>query len=262
MAMGASCSKDTGDKQPGEEKLAGNIVGGKYSSASFQKENGVVGLVIRTTDGDGICTGTLISKRLVLTAAHCLEGEVKIIAVIFTKDFNEATEKTLRFATKSKVHKDFGFAESEDASMNDIGLIMLNEDAPNDFKFARLPSIVLAPLKAKTMLVEAGFGKTKASRNAVGDTSGVLKDVSSIELMSIKPDGKEMLLKEDGQGSCNGDSGGPAYMKTPGGKLVQVGINSRGTEFATCIGVGVYTNVAAHLNWIKESSDALMASAD
>ena len=86
----------------------------------------------------------------------------------------------------------------------------------------------------------------------------MLKQVSGIEVLKLVADGKEMHLKEDGKGSCNGDSGGPAYVKISG-KLTQVGINSRGTDPASCIGVGVFTNVAAHLAWITKNSELLMA---
>lgn len=264
-ALLVACSKNSTENVPPETELfAGNIVGGVNSSDSFQKENGVVGLVIDTTDGQGICTGTLISRKLVLTAAHCLDSsgaQIRSIAVIFTQDVSKTSKEQVRYAVKGRVHNLFlTESMSGKGSWNDIALLKLNEDAPVDFKTARLPSA--DTLKSKTMLTQSGFGKAEAERNPASDTSGVLRQVSGIEVLGKSQDGKELLLKENGKGSCNGDSGGPAYVRASDGRLTQVGVNSRGTDPNSCIGVGIFTNVASHLQWIKVNSQALLAASN
>ncbi len=263
IALASGCAKDNGPKSEADSELrAGNIVGGTVADASFQKANGVVGLIMLSEGGQGLCTGTLISKRIVLTAAHCLaDSELTGVAVVFAPNVSSPTEDQIRFGVKIAVHQAYGLAGlSLSGSHNDIALLKLDSDAPADFQPARLPAS--DNLKAKTMLTQAGFGKTQALRNTPGDTSGTLKKVDGIQLIAKSKDGKELLMNEDGKGSCNGDSGGPAYAKAADGKLTQVGLNSRGTDGKTCIGVGIYTNVAAHLAWIRAQSVALMAAKD
>lgn len=272
FAIWSGCSQEMGSNTPGRSELvARNIVGGVDSTAAFQKENGIVGLLIQSIDGEeGLCTGTLIAKRIVLTAAHCLMSSSRIqsIAVIFTTDAAKLTKETVRFAVRVRAHELFPSSAGRSGAWNDIALLKLNEDAPTDVKLVQLPSAPFGfskprQLTAKTPIIQAGFGKTVATRGPASettDTSGVLRQVSGIEVISVIQSGKELLLKEDGKGSCNGDSGGPAFTKSFLGKLTQVGINSRGTDPTNCIGVGIFTSVAAHLDWIKTNSASLMAS--
>lgn len=265
LALLASCAKSMDAQSSAEpETLAGNIVNGVNSTDAFQKENGVVGLVISSDDGEGICSGTLISRRIVLTAAHCLDtssSNIRSIAVVFTQDVKKATKQNIRFGVKGRVHDAFLTSAGGPTAWNDIALLKLNEDAPADVKLARLPSLVHRnPVAVKMQLTQAGFGKTEASRYAESNSSGILRQVSGIEVLALVNGGKELQLKEDGKGSCNGDSGGPAYAKAADGKLTQVGVNSRGTNPDNCIGVGIFTNVASHLQWIQKNSAALMAA--
>lgn len=259
-----ACSKDTGGQTPGEpEVIAGNIVGGVNASDSFQKKNGLVALLIRSEDGEGICTGTLISKQIILTAAHCLDGSsspIKSIAVVFATSVTKASQHNVRFGVRGRKHELFATSAGGLDAWNDIALVKLDQDAPQNFKFSQLPSALSIPLAEKTLLVQAGFGRTEATRTPASNTTGTLKQVSGIEVISIIQEGKELLLKEDGKGSCNGDSGGPAFVRLLDGTLTQVGINSRGNDTNSCIGVGVFTSVVAHLEWIKKNSDLLMAA--
>ncbi|MEQ1722224.1 MAG: trypsin-like serine protease [Pseudobdellovibrio sp.] len=264
LSVLASCAKSTNAQNYAEpETLAGNIVGGVASVDSFQKQNGLVGLVITSDDGQGICSGTLISKRIVLTAAHCIDSSssaIRQIAVVFTQDVSKAKKEQVRYAVKGRAHELFATSAGGTGAWNDIALLKLSADAPADMKFAKLPSVLNVPLAAKTMLVQAGYGLTVDNRNSPVDTSGSLRQVEGIEVLALVQNGKEIQLKENGKGSCNGDSGGPAFTKAADGKLTQVGVNSRGTDRNSCLGVGIFTNVASHLAWIKTNSDLLMAA--
>jgi secreted trypsin-like serine protease len=264
LSVLASCAKSTNEQSYTEpETLAGNIVGGVASIDSFQKQNGLVALVITKNNGRGICSGTLISKRIVLTAAHCIDSSrsvIRQIAVVFTQDVSKAKKEQVRFAVKGRPHELFATSAGGTGAWNDIALLKLNADAPADMKFAKLPPFFIVSLAPKTMLVQAGYGRTVDDRNSPINTSGVLRQVEGIEVLSLLQKGEEILLKENGKGSCNGDSGGPAFTVDFDGKLTQVGINSRGTDPNSCLGAGIFTNVASHLDWIINTSSELMAA--
>jgi len=266
LALSVSLLASCGQKntQAGAEGLfAGDIVGGAKSSAAAQKEAGVVGIVMVTDDGMGICTGSLIDKRIVLTAAHCLdesEGAIRKMYVVFAPDLSKATRDNVRAAVTGVANEAFRPSQDKSVTWNDVALIKLSDDAPADFKMARLPSSSTdAALKPGVKVMQIGFGKAEASRNPTKDTSGILRSVSGIPLVDKSADGRELHFNEATKGSCNGDSGGPAFIRDADGKLTQVGLDSRGNLTDSCLGVGIYTNVAVQLDWIKSHSAKLLA---
>ena len=264
LVLLSSCAQN-GSPTVGNSALAGNIVGGKASSVRFQKDNGIVALIIITEEGQGICTGTLIAPQLVLTAGHCLDGSrspIKHVVAVFSNDINvEIKKEQTRLGVKATIHPDFlENAMFGAASWSDVALLKLDSPAPADFKVARLPKgDNLTPAGAK--LVQAGFGKTEAADSATADTTGILRQVSGIKILEKSADGKELKLDEATKGSCKGDSGGPAFVRERDGKYTLVGTDSRGAGHDSCIGVGIYTNVASHLEWIAKQSELLMATA-
>jgi V8-like Glu-specific endopeptidase len=60
----------------------------------------------------------------------------------------------------------------------------------------------------------------------------------------------EIRLNEKKSGTCNGDSGGPAYI-LKNGEYYLFGVTSRGSEL--CNEVGVYTNALYYKAWIEET---------
>jgi endonuclease G len=62
----------------------------------------------------------------------------------------------------------------------------------------------------------------------------------------------EFVAGGEGHDSCNGDSGGPAYIRS-GTKTVVAGLTSRATDVATspCGDGGIYTRIDSQLEFIR-----------
>lgn len=287
LAFLASCAPESKNvsqvESQSNDTTSSNIIGGSLVDLNYQKQNGIVELSISIKDaatgmqGTATCTGSLIAKNIVLTAAHCLaDPGITSIAVVFTNDENKATQADVRFATDGAIHPDFLKGVDPKAGpaasvWNDIALVKLSEDAPADFKLTRLPnSLTEINLIANSKVTLAGFGITNAVvRRIVRDKrgvqkivtvpsvgSGILRKVDGILVKQVTADKKEILLDQTSQrGACHGDSGGPAFITAKDGTQIQVGLTSRGTEkLGNCTESAIYTGVAAHLGWIAEAS--------
>lgn len=228
-----------------------------------------------------VCTGTLIGKDLVLTAAHCLNPKHNLYEIIFGingYDIMEQDSQTnVRRAKKVVVHE--GYNENQQANQNDIGLIYFKGDLPAGYS----PAEVLLnedPIKKDSQIILAGYGVTTATTRDVKykkskkfqeeiKNGNIICDYDVLDEsqlptcfeLNMSGDGElrkttapvaytsesEFVLDETAAGSCSGDSGGPAYMEIDG-KLYVVGVTSRGN--LTCDSRGIYTSLYAHMDWL------------
>lgn len=258
------------------------IIGGTLATSQFQKENGVVQLKMISKQGQATCTGTLIARNVVMTAAHCVtDPDITNVAVVFALTDKGLTEEKIIFATDAAVHSDYIELKNpetvKDSDIwNDIALVKLSKDAPVDFKLAQLPTkdTQVALLKGHQLTL-SGYGITNAVvrreiKLANGKTrvldmpskgSGTLRKVEQIVVTNVTDDQKEITLDQTKlRGACHGDSGGPAFIKLRNGSLLQVGVTSRGTEkLGNCNQGAIYTGVIGQIQWIHEKVAQLNA---
>lgn len=192
------------------------------------------------------CTGTLVARNVVVTAAHCSDGCASRVFV----GTNVKKPKAGRIVRvrKAVVHPKFdGIPEDH----WDIMVLVLDDKVnvtPRKIADARAIS------RAKTVRV-VGFGSTEISgiggygiRRAVDVPMAANKPAfgarPSMEFVAGAP-----FLDRD---SCKGDSGGPAYVAVQGGWAL-AGATSRSTTdtVRVCGDGGIYTRIHTFSDWIK-----------
>lgn len=168
--------------------------------------------------GCGICTGTLIAPRVVLTASHCIDdnvalGEVDRLEVFFGTTVGE--EGTTIGVDAARMHRYY----DPDTLDHDIAVVHLAADAP-----AGVEPVALRSEPATAELVGAtirmvGFGETAFG---AGDT-GVKRQVESI-VTDVAA--RHLFTGTEEANTCKGDSGGPIFLGE-GAAEEQIGVTSR-----------------------------------
>ena len=219
------------------------IIGGEIANPSAYPT--VVAL--EDSPGNWFCTGTLIAKEWVLTAAHCVADAPAGTAMSVRFDDADVNDTTGgKVVAVAEVHASADF--DWEAWDNDIALLRLAEPVTD-----REPTpIHRDPVAAATEVIDVGFGV--ADNNDGG--GGLLREVTKVTADCAGANdpsvsGANLLCMDasDGRGSCFGDSGGPTFARV-GGKLVVAGVTSGGTGDACGAGWDLYTSVYAELAFV------------
>ncbi|GAA0543230.1 serine protease [Paractinoplanes ferrugineus] len=250
-AMGATASPaaaaPTGSDDFGAPTT--NVVGGTRAA------QGEFPFMVRLSMG---CGGALYSSKLVLTAAHCVNGtgtNTSITATLGVVDLNSSSKITVK---SNYVYRAPGY----NGNGKDWALIRLASPVTT---LATLPIATNSTYDTGTFTI-AGWG---AATEGGGQQRYMLKAsvpfVSDSTCNSSAMYGGEVIPTDEicagyaagGTDTCQGDSGGPMFRTGANGALVQVGIVSWGDGCARRNKPGVYTQVSYFSSAIASAAASL-----
>ena len=212
-----------------EQKRRNGIINGEETS-----EFPATGMLL--TQGQSICTGTVVGPRSVLTAAHCVEGMDPSQLEFGFGASQDQVEGSVQVVSATQ-HPQW---DSQQLA-NDVAMLSLSEDAPT------------APIALNQVMDQSWIGRTLilvgyGVSDGPSQTGGGIKRMVEVNISQVD-DTTVRYETTDGKSACNGDSGGPAFADE-GGQLVVAGVTSYGDQ--SCQQYGVYTRVDTFVSFIKE----------
>ena len=244
-----------------QEQMHAGIYGGEPAVEPYHAA--VVGIHQRYGDYVSIspfCSGTLLSDRVVLTAAHCLDvaagGRTPVtidpseVAVYFGDEAATDPNPIAYAVEDTLIHP----AYSRYSHTSDIAVLRLSVGPGSDVAapVAHLPAdlgLRDADVGALTLNF-AGFGEIEDGSYGVKlAADGLLGGLGCSVYGCPTPGNASVQLSYD-QGSggpCFGDSGGPAFV-VRGSEVYVAGVTSYGD--GDCTVYGVSTRVDAFDNWL------------
>lgn len=232
------------------------IVGGNRVQAG-----GIPSCVCIGSATQWFCTGVVVAPRVVLSAAHC---GADITRILIGDQVAPNIKGRVVAVRQAVIHPSY---RAHPLNENDINVLIL--DAPAAIPPA--PLATAAQLAAAATIHLVGFGYNDPTRPT---GFGVKREVN-VPIGPVKRSDADNLAQFEaltgfhadyefvagrkglGKDSCNGDSGGPAYIDTDTG-LVVAGLTSRATRDAdvNCGAGGIYVRT----DFFREHVNGVLAA--
>ncbi|MBC7466757.1 MAG: trypsin-like serine protease [Bdellovibrio sp.] len=240
----------------------------------------------------GVCTGTVVDERTILTAAHCLEDGIKNIKVLYSADprKNLDIETDVYTIIDKKIHTNYiakdalkksleGLSSDNDRARaltrsSDIALAYLDRPLKMNIPFSAVAykkPLDINRENSTTQITIVGYGRTSSLKNdnekSFDQLNGVLQKAElSVDTSQFSHTGF-FLRQWSTPGICKGDSGGPVFTKDSNGDLRVVALavtvysfNNKAEraldpdkEYTTCASHGLYLNIEQYKPWIAKN---------
>jgi V8-like Glu-specific endopeptidase len=224
------------------------------------KAHPYVGAYVTMFEGElrPVCSGTLISSRVFLTAGHCTEAEIakdRPAYVSFDPTYKPGASKLIKGTPY--LHPKYCNAAKEGCPRYDAGVVVLNEPV-RMATYGALPEAGLVDtLKEGQRLTPVGYGVTGDQTLPDDRYSATVRLLNTkdpaVGEMFVKTTGVS-LIKGKGEAPCYGDSGGPLFVAD---QQTIVGVVSHGGNIAgyarVCRGPVYYQRVDLPrvLKWVR-----------
>jgi Trypsin/Bacterial Ig domain len=186
------------------------------------------------------CTGTLVSKTVVLTARHCV---LDVAQGAHRVGFGNGWDGNFNFISTTG----YEFIPGSNADLsNDLAVLFLAVPAPDGIAPKPVNAASLANHIGESVRI-VGFGITDSGQNDSGvkrqGTTTLSRVESTLMYHTVNP-----------SGTCEGDSGGPQFM-TIGGTEFLAGVTSFGSSTGCTFGEHGAVRTDAFLDWLGQYFD-------
>ena len=223
------------------------IIGGQDATGTEDFSKTVVAFY-NVAEGS-LCTASILSDSVLVTAAHCVSGNATDIVAVFNTDL-KGSNLIVRRVMQTKTSDLWAANQDQDTNEGDIALAQFAGGLPDGFKPATLLDSVSQLADGQDVLL-AGYGITNGVSHA---GAGLLRSVVT-QIKQVAYSETEVLMNQTaGKGACHGDSGGPAYAMVNGSPRL-FGVTSRGVDDAAndCTHFAAYTDILPYLDWVKKT---------
>lgn len=229
----------------------GQIIGGVEATGEEEFAKTVVSLY--NVAMGSICTASILSDNMLLTAAHCVEGAPSDLRVVFGTNL-ETQDVIVQRVEAFRVSPFWYARQNQRLDTGDIAIVKFSGGLPEGYEPAELLTDS-SLLNDNDQVLLAGYGN---SNGAEGTGAGRLRFVET-SIKQARYSRTEVLVEQSfGKGACHGDSGGPAYVHI-NGKRMLFGVTSRGVDDPKndCSVSAAYTSVPYYNGWIVRTMRAM-----